>query len=134
MLADRIRPHFANFVAPVFESVCLQFLKRLNRNGKLPFKAVNFGAWWTRNVEINLVALSGNGIHALVGECKWTNRSVGTNILDSLKSKAQVLMAQSEVQHINYTFFARSGYTDALWQTAEREGVVLYSTDTIHET
>ncbi|MBI1927534.1 ATP-binding protein [Candidatus Poribacteria bacterium] len=101
-------------------------LKRLNRSGELPFKAANFGAWWTRNEEIDLVALSDDGTRALVGECKWTKQPVGTNILDVLRSKASLLIAQTSVQHVDYALFARSGFTDALRRTAEIDRVLLY--------
>lgn len=126
VLENRIKPYFADFVAPAFESVSLQFLKRLNRSDKLPFKAARFGAWWTRNEEIDLVALNDNGTHVLVGECKWTRQRVGTNILKALKSKASTFMAQTDVQYIDYALFARSGFTDALQRTAQTEGVLLY--------
>jgi hypothetical protein len=114
--------------------VSLQFLKRLNRSDKLPFKAANLGSWWTRNAEIDLVALSDDGTRALVGECKWTGQPVGTNILDALKSKASLLIAQTSVQHVDYALFAKSCFTDALRGGAGSEGILLYSLDAMRET
>lgn len=31
---------------PVFEEVCLQFLRRMNKTGNLPFVGTGFGGWW----------------------------------------------------------------------------------------
>jgi len=68
---------------------------------------------------------------ALFGECKWTNRPVGTNILDDLKRKAYPLMQSTGLRTAHFALFARSGFTEALQTQAQHEGVRLIGPETL---
>ena len=93
--------------------------------------------WWGGAggpVEFDVVALSLDGKELLVGECKWTSRPVGTNILDELKRKTHVLMtgdkgAGATWGRVQYAIFARSGFTPALEALAGEEGTLLAGPD-----
>lgn len=55
-------PALATYVGTQFERVCLQWLVRQNRQGKLPFLATAFGRWWgtdpraREEVDIDVIA------------------------------------------------------------------------------
>jgi hypothetical protein len=90
------------------------------------------GSWWNNEEEVDLVATSEEAL--LLGECKWTSRPVGTNILDNLKRKAHLLMVsekrtQSTSPQVHYALFARAGFTPALHDVARAEGVLLVGPD-----
>ena len=87
------------------------------------------GAWWDRSVEIDLLAISENEQTALVGECKWSVNPVGTDVLEDLKHKSQVLVKDHGVRRLEYALFSRSGFTVALRERAETENVGLFSVD-----
>ena len=61
----------------------------------------------------------------LVGECKWTSRPVGTNILTDLQRKARALMGDDAWTQITYAIFAKSGFTPALREIATEQDVLL---------
>ncbi|MBM3240155.1 ATP-binding protein [Candidatus Poribacteria bacterium] len=136
VLLNKIKPHFTDFVAQVFEEVSAQLLSKLNSANRLPFKAARIGAWWSRTEEIDVVALSDDSAQqaphlsaVLVAECKWTQKPVGTNILDDLKTKAQILTKEIPVGQIHYALFSRSGFTEALQSIADAEGIFLFTLD-----
>jgi hypothetical protein len=103
--------------------------------GHLGFLPERIGAWWNNEEEIDLVAVGEEAL--LIGECKWTSRPVGTNILDDLKRKAHLLTssgvdrrATSSIRTpTQYALFARSGFTSSLEAVARNEGVLLLGPD-----
>jgi AAA+ ATPase superfamily predicted ATPase len=121
---QKIQPDFKGFVGFIFEDICIQKLKRMNRENKLPFKAERIGRWWDGNGEIDIVALDGKGSF-LFCECKWTRRKIGVNILTKLQDKTDTF---SKAARKYFGFFSGSGFSEALKNTArEREDVLLFS-------
>ncbi len=68
-----------------FEEAAREYVAGLATQGLLPFLPDRIGRWWDRQAEIDVVAISDSEGAVLVGECKWSNRPVRTNILDDLK-------------------------------------------------
>ncbi|MDZ7262364.1 MAG: ATP-binding protein [candidate division KSB1 bacterium] len=118
-----IRDNLPIFVSTIFEEVCIQFLKHNLGTGRLPFEFTAIGAWWERDTEIDLVAFSPQGEY-LFGECKWSLKPVGINVLDDLKKKASRL--NHTVRAAYYILFSRSGFTEALRKKAAAERVYLF--------
>ncbi len=116
----RIAEQLDQFVGPAFERICQEALWRRHRAGKLDFTPAAVGYWWNRQEEIDVAAMGEDEV--LLGECKWTSRPVGVNILDDLKRKAQAL---DRTLPVRYALFARSGFTPALQARAAEEGVLL---------
>jgi len=117
------------FTGPAFEAVCREYIWRLHRKGELSFTPRVVGSWWDRQEEIDLVAVGDEDI--LVGECKWTTRSVGTNILDDLKRKAHPLIRRGNWTHTHYALFSRSGFTSALEARAKDKDVLLVGPESL---
>jgi hypothetical protein len=69
------------------------------------------------------MALGEQGV--LFGECKWTTRPVGTNILDDLKRKAYPLLQDGGWRTVVYLLCSRAGFTATLEAQAREEGVLL---------
>jgi hypothetical protein len=103
----------------------------VNRAGELSFTPQGVGSWWNRQEEIDVVAVGEDDI--LVGECKWTARKVGTNILDDLKRKTDILLQQRNFQRVHYALFSRSDFTPDLCSLARDEGVLLIGLEALLE-
>jgi len=75
----------------VFEKVAEQFLRKLNKSGRLPFRFTEIGKWWRKGEEIDLVALNERAKKALFVEVKWRDLSEreARGILKDLKRKAE---------------------------------------------
>lgn len=131
ILEQRVQPDLDNFVATGFEEASRHHLARMARQGELPFLPENIGAWWDRDSEIDALAISRAEKKALAGECKWSIKPVGRNVLDELKQKAQTLLRSGEIERLYYALFSRSGFTPAMEALAQEEGVMLFSVDQI---
>jgi AAA+ ATPase superfamily predicted ATPase len=131
ILGQRIRPDLDNFVASAFEEAAQAFVTRLAQTGRLNFLPERIGGWWNREAEMDVLAISLSEKIALVGECKWSVNPVGTNILESLKLKAQVLLKDYGVQKVQYALFSRIGFTPALEEQAKIEEVGLFTVDSL---
>ncbi len=59
---------------------------------------------------------------------------LGTDILEELKYKAQVLMNKTGIKKVPYAIFARSGFTPALEELAKAEGVGLFPVESLVKT
>ncbi len=131
ILNQRVRPDLEHFAAVAFEEACRQHVARLARQGQIPFLPERIGAWWEKDAEIDVLAISRTEKQALVGECKWSVNPVGVNILDDLKQKSQQLLQSGEIIQLHYALFSRSGFTPALETRAQQEGVALYGVSEI---
>ena len=83
--------------------------------------------------KIDVVAIGDADKALLVGECKWSSKPVGLNILVDLQRKAKVLQGEGAWQ-ITYAIFAKSGFTPDLMALAQTEGILLVgSTELVGE-
>ena len=106
----------ANFIGkPAFESICLDWLKRLNMERKLPFLACNFGKWWgndpVKREETDLDIVLGNKeqTSVIIGECKWKNNPADQKDILEWMNKTYLLPTYSDRYYI---YFSKGGYTE----------------------
>lgn len=125
----QVEEQLDQFTGAVFEAICREHVWRLYQAGELGFTPRTVGGWWDRQKEVDVVAVGDEGI--LVGECKWTDRPVGTNILDDLRRKVHSLIQQREWRRVHYALFSRSGFTPALEAQARDEGVLLINLEAL---
>ena len=109
----------------MFEDVCAQHLWELSRQGALPSRYDRIGGWWRGDREVNLVPVSDDG-RVLLGECKWSENPVGTDILDGLVAKAAAVAAEANATEIHFAIWSRAGFTPALKDIARKRGVMLF--------
>jgi AAA+ ATPase superfamily predicted ATPase len=112
VLEQQVLPEIDHFSALTFEEVCQQFLWQLGLSGKLPFAPSQIGNWWNANEEIDLVVLGEK--NAILVECKWSSKPVGSDILAELARKAGLIQAELEGCEIGYGLCSRSGFTAQL--------------------
>ena len=84
---------FPTYVGPVFEEICRQWLVREMRQGRIEMLPRAIGGWWgtnpatRRQEEIDIVAAGSDG-ELLLGECKWRNEAVDSDVLELLIHQA----------------------------------------------
>lgn len=131
ILEQRIKPDFVHFVATAFEEAAQSHIARIAKMGKFSFLPEQIGGWWDRDAEIDILAINQAEKVALVGECKWSINPVGTDILEELKQKSQVLVKKYGVRKLQFALFARSGFTNMLEEQARLEGIELFTVDSL---
>lgn len=129
ILEREVRPTFEQFVGYAFEEAAREQVARLAVAGALPFLPERIGSWWDRAGEVDVLALSDAEGAMLLGECKWAARPVGTNILDDLQRKAALVDPKGQWPRVTYALWAKAGFTPALQERAEKEGVLLITAD-----
>ncbi|MCD6559424.1 MAG: ATP-binding protein [Palaeococcus sp.] len=92
-LVEVVMDDLNTYLGFVFEDVAKEFLMRLNRSEKLPFKFTKIGRWWHREGEIDLVALNEREKKALLVEVKWKrlNEREARGILKDLERKSELV-------------------------------------------
>lgn len=124
IFAQRVLPVFDAYVGSALEAAAQDYVVRLARNGQLPFVPERVGRWWSNTEEIDVMAISDTDQAILVGECKWSAKPVGLNILVDLKRKAQALPVDAGWQVV-YALFSKRGFTSDLVTLAQEEGILL---------
>jgi AAA+ ATPase superfamily predicted ATPase len=125
ILNQRIIPTFPQHVGLSFEEAARAYVVRLARRGELDFLPERIGGWWDQTAEIDVVAAGDSERSLLLGECKWSEKPVGTNILDDLKQKSQSLGSTGQWARVSYILFSKTGFTPALENIAMSEGIRL---------
>ncbi|MBL7075150.1 ATP-binding protein [candidate division KSB1 bacterium] len=120
---EKIKHSLDSFVGFIFEDICIQRLKQLNRDNRLPFKTKNMGRWWNGKDEVDIVALDDEGSFMFC-ECKWTAKKIGVGLLAELRRKADKF---SRVTRRYFVFFSKSGFSNELEDLSrKREDVLLF--------
>jgi AAA+ ATPase superfamily predicted ATPase len=122
-----IAPGLDDYMGPVFEEVCRDFVRRTNR---LPFQPLQVGEWWDTGSEnqVDVVAANRRG-DLLVGECKWGR--VTAAHLASLRERAQAVAKDlGSASRIHFALFSGRGEADsAVRREAEAGNVLLFSAE-----
>ncbi|WP_367883992.1 DUF234 domain-containing protein [Thermococcus sp. JCM 11816] len=72
---ENFEEEYNRYLGFVFEKVSADFLREMNRAGKLHFRFTKIGKWWRKGEEIDLVALNEREKKALFVEVKWKDLS-----------------------------------------------------------
>ncbi len=119
-----IKETFDQHLSFAFEDACKQRCLELMREGKIQFSSI--GRWWQKNEEIDIVALDEANKEIYFGEVKWSRKPVGVDMLDDLKRKAELVDWNRKKRKEHFMLFSRSGFTEALFKTASKEGIILF--------
>lgn len=124
---NKIEPYFNDYISSVFEEICIQHLKNLNKDMKLPFVFEEIGRWWGNNPlkkreeEIDILAV--NKDSAIFGECKWRNEPLNMAVVNSLIEKSSIL----DYKNKYYALFSKSGFSeDAIRFARESDNLFLF--------
>ena len=124
-----VKPALHEFASLVFEDVCREYVRELQKSGKLPFRYKTMGRWWgkttvrrkdsteVQETEIDLLAVSSKSDQYLVGECKFKGRPL--SYADYLDTAAK-LMPQQEKADFYYYLFSESGFDERLTEEARQ--------------
>ena len=111
----------------VFEKVCMDYLKKKNAEGALPFLFTDIGRWWgtdpiaKKQTEIDILA--GDGESYLISECKWKNEKLNLQTLHALQQKSEIWKGDDEKKWL--ILFSKSGFTEDVLAEAEKNKNIL---------
>lgn len=121
-----VKRNINEYMGLVFEQMCRDWLMNEVSPEKLPIMLVDIGQWWgsssklKKEVQIDIVGMSGNSDEYIIGSCKFRNEQIGTDEYDLLKSYAEAFGKGSRYY---YYIFSKSGFTSGLEELG-KEGIV----------
>lgn len=126
--AREIMGELSDFMGPVFEAVCQEYLLRQAKKRALPFIPEKIGKWWGTNPvlkaqdDVDILAIDRTGTEALFCECKYQSRPMPMEEYDDLMIAAR---AFPNITKRHFLFFSKSGYTKPVIERAAKEGARL---------
>ena len=123
--ADEIMGEINDYMGPVFEDICRQYLVRRAKAGTLPFTPYVIGKWWGNNPvikaqdDVDLLALDRKGERGIFVECKFRNRPMAMDEYDDLVTATEAFPGVKEKKLM---FISKGGFTEAVRRRAEEEG------------
>jgi hypothetical protein len=118
---DAIRADLPQYLSGVYEKVAGELLL-----AHAPFPLETLGRWWTKDAEIDCVGFNKEQNKICFAEAKWTEKPVGTNVLDDLMEKTRkVSWGDSRTVRV-YALFSRRGFTKDVHHRTRGEEVLLF--------
>ena len=107
-----------------FEELGRQWVARQGQTGEMPFEVEEVGSHWSRQVQVDVVAVNWREKAILLGECKWGTGKVRRDVIRELigtktPKVLKDLPEGGEGWSVHYAFFTRAGFTDAARAEAE---------------
>lgn len=116
----------AEYMGPVFEDICRQWLWREAMRERLPIEVDDLGRWWgidcelKQEAEIDIVGVADRRV-VLTGECKWRNEAFPASSLEKLTHRTNLIGNASEAQ---LYCFSKTGFTRSCQKEAAALGNV----------
>lgn len=112
LVFDLIKENLNGYSGRIFEDIVKELLILYNtkeiKGLKLNFE--NIGSWWDRNSnEIDILAYNLKEKNFLLGEVKWTNKPLDTDVIEELERKSKLINYSGNYCFI---FFSKSGFTE----------------------
>jgi AAA+ ATPase superfamily predicted ATPase len=123
-----VEPALDEYTSRIFEDVCRQYLRVLNRKKALPFYFTKIGRWWDKANEIDIMATDSKKQNFLLGECKYRNSVVTLADLTALREK---FVPKKDAGKVYYCLFSKSGFAEDVVGKAKAEGVMVITTEEV---
>lgn len=129
---DEIMDEINDYMGPVFEEICRQYLIHLATRGELPFVPYTIGKWWGNNPairaqdDVDILAFDKKNEKAIFCECKFRNKPMQMEEYDDLVTATKAFPHLKE-KHL--MFISKSGFTEPVQKRAGEEGTMLLTID-----
>lgn len=116
----------------VFEHICLEYLLRLAKSGRLPFVPAQYGKWWGNNPErrrqddIDVLLIDRTGARIVIAECKFRNQQFDKGEFETMLSRRSIF---PNAQEASFFAFSKSGFSDWVTEHAAEYNATLVSID-----
>src|SRR3989344_8620131 len=124
LVSDLIKQDLNSYVGRIFEDIVRELLVLYNtkeiKGLKLNFE--NIGSWWDRNSnEIDVLAYNLKEKNFLLGEVKWTNKQLDTDVIEELERKSKYLNYGGTYK---FLFVSKNGFTEKALKRMQDIGAV----------
>ena len=129
-----IKSELRAFVGLSFEKLAQQWVVAQARAGgpserRLPFVPEAVGSHWSRQVQVDVVAINHQSREILLGECKWgegkVNRQLVRELIEQKGPKVRQELRDGKDWTFHYSVFARAGFTAAAAAELNARGLLV---------
>ena len=110
----KIKENFLGFVAKVYQDLSVEYILK-------NYPVLKAGRWWSKDEEIDVVGTGEDFM--LVGECKYSNKTVGIDILERLELKSEKIELKLAIK--SYLLFSKNGFTADLIELSKKRGDII---------
>jgi hypothetical protein len=115
-----IKKHLLDFIAAhTWEELCREWTLRAGARELLDAAVDQVGSAWTKQAQVDVVALNSMQKTIVLGECKWQTRPVERSVLRELIDKTGEIVPKQGQWRVAYLGFAREGWTPAAQALAD---------------
>jgi AAA+ ATPase superfamily predicted ATPase len=108
---EEIKRHLLDFIGTyTWEELCQEWLLRATGHVHLPFLPDQVGGAWTRKAQVDVVGINSMEKTLILGECKWSPKAIGRDVLDGLVQKTAEFVPSEGYWRVHYLGFARGGW------------------------
>jgi hypothetical protein len=125
-LLDSIMDSMPDHASSPFEQIGMEFLQGIGRAGKLPAQFPDWGRWWDRLNEIDIVALNCDTQDILFCECKWQKRQSDADAIKHLLETAPTVNWRNADRKEHFAFISKAGFTGKAVELAYDNEVILF--------
>ena len=132
-----VKPEINQYMGSVFEDICRQYLLMKGASDDWDFFITQAGRWWGSDPEkkeetdIDVVGISTITKDAVIGECKFKNELVGSDVLEALQAKRNLLNKRYTVSQ--YLLFSKAGFSASLKRGVADNRVRLIDIDELYK-
>jgi uncharacterized protein len=121
-----LHDHLLDFIGThTFEELCREWVSDVAEMDELPFLPERIGSFWSRQAQVDVLAINWRTKNILLGECKWGQKPVGRDVIQALVNKTEKVVPGSATWQVHYAFFARQEFTEAAQQLAAEHNALL---------
>jgi len=131
---DLLVDHLADFIgAHTFEELAREWIEARAEMAAFPFLPERVGSFWSREAQVDVLAINWRTKEILLGECKWEQGKTGRKVLQTLLEKTDKVVPGRAEWHIHYALFSRRGFSPATEWLAAVHGAMLVSLQQMEE-
>ena len=124
--------HLLDFIGThTFEELCREWVGISAEMELLSFLPERIGTYWSKQAQVDVVAINWRTRDILLGECKWGHQAVGREVIQTLIEKTAKVLPKQIKWRVQYAFFARSGFTPEAVTLAQEHRAHLITLDQI---
>lgn len=118
--------HLLDFIGThTFEELCRDWVRVAAEMGRLPFLPERVGSHWSKQAQVDVLAINWRSKDILLGECKWGNQSVNHEVIETLVAKTEKVVPGDFAWRLHYACFARYGFTAKAQTVASKQHISL---------
>ena len=118
-IKNKIENEFDLYVSKIYEDLARESIWE-----NTPFPLLKVGRWWDKEIEIDIVGLGENN-KIVFGECKYSKKLIGLNILNELKEKSKKVIWNNDKREEYYILFSKSGFSEDLIELAKNTNNII---------